>query len=302
MIELRNATCAWVAGSTLVVCAMAGPAFGDLVVSDSFLNAAPSPDNDAAGIYNTGNIVGQSPDTLGFNPTATWTNPGTNSFFAVNDGGALDYAGYGGTGGGLNATNTQGGFRQTGRVMSGDVGDSDTLWASVLIRKQTIDEYLTSAFVGRTASTGGGPLEFGIIGDDFGVNIRTSAGNDSSRTAGSLYTAGDTVLMVMQVQLNDGEGDDDNWYLYVNPDLDSTPDTSEAVLSGVGQLWDSDASLGVAAFRFVTTGGPVNTTASNVTWDEFRIATEFGTLIPEPGSMALLSLGALSLIARTRRD
>ncbi|MEM8873676.1 MAG: PEP-CTERM sorting domain-containing protein [Planctomycetota bacterium] len=280
------------------------------LASDSFIVGPADPGNDAAGIYTVGSTIeGTNPDTFGFGPTNNW---GADGGTYVADAAGLTINGLGG-GGAVIATNTAGNFDQSGRLITADASAvTDSLFVGVLMnRSETmvggsptgLNEFLTSAFLGRVGSEGGGPMEFGIIGDDFGVNVNTTGGNVVSRTTGSLYTADTTVLLVLRVDINDAEGDDDNWSLFAFNEGDTILESATPVLTGTAQLWDADTNFGPGAIRFVENEPGTLAGTTSFTFDEFRVGTTFESVVPIPEPTAALSvLGGLGMLGMRRRQ
>lgn len=289
----------WGAASVATLAFFTNHATGALLVSDSF-EASATADN-ANGVYATGNLIGQNPTTTGFVGANNW---GANSNAGINytvQSPGLSVAGYGGSGGSLSLINSSNAFRQAFRAYAPGTTPSGLteFYASVLLNRTTDNpEFLTSVNISRSGSTGGGPLDFGVQGDQYSVNYRTTGGNAQSTTAnsGGAYIAGETVLLVLKVVIDGAEGDDDQWYLFANPDTSTTPINSTAVLSGTGQLWDSDTQLDSTAFRFIEFGSASAT--ESVVFDEIRVATDFESLVPEPGSLALVGMGSLLMFRR----
>lgn len=94
--------------------------------------------------------------------------------------------------------------------------------------------------------------------------------------------------------MDDATGENDAFALYVNPTLDGDLSDETAFASGTGALFDAGSTFGAIQLRSFDAGGAA-------TIDEIRIGDSFASVIPEPGSLALLSLGGLAVLGRQRR-
>ena len=257
----------------LIACATLSHA--ELLVSDSFL-VTPTGD-DAGGVYEQGGIAGQSPDTLGFDPESKWSGAGKGLVNRV-DGEGLTFDGYNAAGGSFLSKVMDRKVYQTTRDTKGELGaDASQLFFAFLVnRTTTAGPGKVGVNFGRTGSgaSESGPLEIGIAGTEYDVLVSSPSGPRTETTSGAGYSAGDTALLVLQVDVSSEDSDDDKWFLYVNPDLSAAPDTGAAALSGTGQLWARDTSLGAVQPRASKAEEPLGD------WriDEVRIATDFESL------------------------
>lgn len=289
----------------LSVCVfLAASAQADLILSDSFNTSSGG--DDAVGIYEAGptpNILGQSPNTLGFDPANAWAinSNGAEVISASSTGLTSPVAGYGHSGGSvLHAVNGRFGYSTTRGVgHTFGINQPSTLWFSFLINVSDTSGGRTADVNFTRDNSDGGAFDFGITGTEYSVTYRDSGSNSESLTTGAGYVAGETALLVMQLNINSAGGDDDDWFLYLNPAMGAAPFSTDAILSGTGTIWDSDTELGAVQPRV---GGSAGQPAlGDWTVDEIRIATSFDA-IPEPGTYALLSgLLALGAVMVRRR-
>jgi len=112
--------------------------------------------------------------------------------------------------------------------------------------------------------------------------------------------ASTTYHVVYKLQVNDGGGSTDVVTYWVNPsDLsDETSLTSTADATGTVNTFSMDTNSRIDRSFVVT-----NDWSASFFWDETRLGYDLeSVVIPEPGSLALLGLGGLALIARRRRS
>jgi hypothetical protein len=115
-------------------------------------------------------------------------------------------------------------------------------------------------------------------------------------TAPISYSLNTTFLVLGKFEFNYAGGVEDRFTLYINP----TDLTNEANLTPYLQLSHNDFGS-LTGFRMFAGGDVTNFPASAAMFDEIRFGSSFAQVIPEPGSAALLMLGAAGLLVRRRK-
>lgn len=110
-------------------------------------------------------------------------------------------------------------------------------------------------------------------------------------------TASLAVESLALVRIDYGPGDVDTAYMWINPSLGAEPDIASAMAAANGNF---------AFNRIRPFAGNPSAAAGNLggqgTMDEIRIGTTWASVVPEPSTMALFTLGLGSLLlARARR-
>jgi hypothetical protein len=317
---------------SVVLCGAMTRAHADvLIASDSYATGS-SP---AAGQYVAGaSLFNGQPAGL---VTPGFVNGGythgtiTNNFISSSTGLASTADGASATGSGSVswvAAPTDNTLRTTARNLSNfNEGTTGSYWMSMLVsntgNQTTTNGWVLSGFGGTVAPTFGttsGNLSGIFIGfsDDSGtageadlvLRYRNGTGATSAdqtlvNGAGN-STAGQTYLVVAQVNIN-SSGSTDQVNYWVNPaDLNSVADlNSTSLASGTLNTFSyQGASTGVGDFT------RLNYSALNwngdATFDEQRLGTTLAsiapTAVPEPSSMILLGAGSIAALAvRSRR-
>jgi hypothetical protein len=196
------------------------------------------------------------------------------------------------------------GLRQNYRTIA--VSPTGTVWFSFLARAEAS---ASQAGLSINAPT---PTPFNDPGTFYaylsGSTLQYQFGAGTAGSAANVATVNSTALVVGRITIA-GSGGADAVTLWVNPDLIANPniDAYTPVYNNASvNALDTFSHIGVVASRF--DGG--NTGAGNV--DNIRISDGNGnaataytdvtgvTAVPEPTSLALLSLGGVALLGRRR--
>jgi hypothetical protein len=247
--------------------------------------------------YTSGNLGGQTPATLGF--TGAWNTPllfGSGSA-EVNSASALTYSGV--------TTDNTGGVGTTGfgvranRFLANPftATTAGTFYFSYLTQVNNLNKDYVGLELQSGANGDGAErsLQAGFNNDiapNGGSTWGIRVNNENVASSGVAATANETVLFVMKFTLS-AANLSDSITLWVNPsDLASEAASGPGTtVSGVNFLADR-----VTFANFGNTGGK---------FDELRIGTTFTdattAAVPEPGTVALLTAGAGTMLLRARR-
>lgn len=268
---------------------MAAGANAALVVEDHFLTGA----NAAGGEYNVAVLNGQGPTISGM--TGNWLE-GSNAEVV---GTGLDYADatyIAESGGAVQVPGTAGNGRQ-GRLLTSPItgASTGTVYLSFLMQTDTNDPGSYRAFElhdGGFSDGANRQFQLGFQNGDF-LSGGTNYGFRISQTDVKNQLGvndGAANLFVLKFDLS-ATGASDAVTVWHNPNLTTGDDpTGGVVVSGQDISFDR-----ITFAKFGDSNGAI--------WDELRVGDTFTDVtgaVPEPGSLALLSLGGL-LIARRRR-
>ena len=227
-------------------------------------------------LYTAKNFASQAPDVRGFASGSTWGSPGNGVTFKVVRNG-LSVAGFESEGGALFCgVNKRLNF-QTNRTLDIEFDDTpeELFFAYVVERSETdSDGAVTLNFTREAPGVKASPMSFGIAGQEYRMNFNTTKGPKQSTTSGAGYTAGESVLLVLHLVIDEAAGDDDTWHLYANPQLAGTEKPAEPVLSGSGQLWQKGVSLNALQPRVADATRQVG----DWKMDEIRVTTDVESL------------------------
>lgn len=200
----------------------------------------------------------------------------------------LTYSGVASSGGAVKTNDGSGvttfSFRDTGTFSSGET------WIGFLAQRNAGAS--ATAFAGisfyNSVGTAGADAEFAIANSTTapaGWRILDIGANFSVPTNIAI-AENTTYFLVTQILWGAGAGGTDTVNLFVNPALGSTPVTASAT-----------RNVDMSNFNKIRIAG---STAVDYTFDEFRIGTSFGSVIPEPSAALLGGLGLLALLRRRR--
>jgi len=282
--------------------AIASPATANLVAYDPFLSG----DDRGAGEYTAGvDIRTQGAAALGWVGTS-----GIDGFGVAHSGSTSNFQ--------PNATGEDSpavDFEQGGRMQWLGVGDfpfdrnitrqlnptpnSNDWWFSIHTNRlgwadPPAADASTYAVGGFTDANGDG-LQVGYddtAGDGIPDLVLRMGGANRTLTADAPSSANQYVLIQLQVN----ESGNDTVNVWVDPASLTTTTPADTTFTDTN-VSDSLAPFTQSKYESPGQSGPVF-------WDEIRLGTTFEavTEIPEPGSLALLGLGGLALIARRRRS
>lgn len=232
--------------------------------------------------YSTGNLAGQAGGT-GF--TGAWTTVGDAGAATV-QAGSLAYSTLATSG---NKTYVSPNVAASGASRTFSNMNSGTVYMSFLINQdegtrffalRLYDGAAQNLLIGRgTAGTSW------ILGNTLGV----------AQDTGVAATLDTTFLMVLRIDFN-ASGANERLRLYVNPTLGTEPLTAQ--VDGTTTSSFQINKLDIAGGQ---TGG--GNTVSKGWFDEIRFGTTYAdvTPVPEPATLALLSLGGLAVLFLRRR-
>ena len=114
------------------------------------------------------------------------------------------------------------------------------------------------------------------------------------------FSAVDNTLRLFVIRFDFGTGQGDaSTHLWVDPRLDAEPDLQSAVWALTGL---NTSVLAFDTIRFRATHQPAPPGQPLLAIDEIRLATTFASVVPEPGSLALLGAGLALIPARRRKQ
>ena len=241
--------CVWCAGSEAT-----------LIAYDGF----------AAEDYTAGALAGQNPVLAGFD--GAWT-PGDN-IHVGDDSVALTWPGL--------ATDDSGGAfssatgNRAGRDLDPAMGGTNVYYLSVLMRNSAIDAGVNNYRALELWNFGNRNLQIGANRDIDGDGLRwgmRAIDNNGLRVTAADAVAGEAVLAVARITFS-AESNGDAVRLWINPeDL-----ASETLSTNYVELTGFDfVNNNINNFRFAAFSG-----SSTAYWDELRIGTTWGSVLPEP--------------------
>ncbi len=305
-----------------------------VIAADAFLFGDPA--NPAAGEYTAtplgdgrlhppGGLPAQNPSIPGFNDE--WTGIGTSLWQAVTDG--LDHPSIGGEAGGAArfTFDSEVGRRDINRPLtSPPIVDPDpgaTVFLSGLVQVDEIDPN-GLAWAGFSADNGddGGTqgIRFGVVGNgststmDLVLRHRVDTDMSPGAQLPSISLVNETVgtteagvanLFVVKVEanvVNPVLTGNDRVSVWVNP----TDVSSETALGTPTAMFEDFSWFNSEAFQLMVLEG-ADVTGAGIRFDELNLGTTLGDVvqparvIPEPASLAILGLAALSLAGVRRR-
>jgi hypothetical protein len=265
---------------SLVAAASAGAA---LTVQDQYLIDPPD-----AGQYFPGTVLGQGPSVTGF----VGTYSGDSNVSIVEEG--LNYSGMITAGGALRAVP----FGRAGRSLSTTYDNqfAGTVFVGFLLQLgDTSDGQLPSYAAFELFNGNSRGLQLGASPGDFGTStnwgLRVNDNNGLRLTLDAAST--DATLFVLKIDFS-ASPSSDAITVYQNP----TDLSSEFGNVAIGTLGGFDLSFN--NIRLANYSG----NSGSITLDELRMGSSFGEAtgaIPEPGTLALLTLGVAAVTFLRKR-
>ena len=273
---------------------LAASAVLSLVVSVPTVDAAPIA-YDGFDSYTAGNTLYGENDGSGF--TGAWTGTATAGDITAQPKSLADTNAL--VDGGAQALRFLAPVNRAdqGNFLSRALPDTTgTLYMSLLVRNEGgLD---SGDFINFMVSDGA----TGNSSNALGVGIRNAGGNPFFARAGSSSNATtnastgatlDTTFLLVAKFSKDGSTNYNRTDLYINPTSTTEPGTTDATAVFGGTGIDTLSLFNIR--HFTPEAG------DTLFIDELRFATTFAdALVPEPGSLALLGLGALTLLRRRR--
>ena len=187
------------------------------------------------------------------------------------------------------------------RTLTSNPTSLSPVYFSFLFRgnNSTANEFVQLGLSNSAAGAGGQPLlSVGIAQNTTSgvLNFFGRIGTGASSFSTSLFNANSTYLIVGKVSSVSGTGSTDynRVDLFINPTSGTEPSPTYTV-SGVDSTIKTISSFNVRTARFSTT--------DVYSIDNVSLGSTFADVVPtpEPGSLALLGLGAAGLLRRKRR-
>ena len=237
--------------------------------------------------YDAGAFIGGLNGGTGWG--GSWTHNGYNDKDNVRTGAALSYTdgtfdlptvGYG--------HRIDRSFRSAQRLF-GQRHTSGEFWYSMLVRPEN-----GGAIGFRLLDPNGGSSQISV-GTGSGQYALSFDGNSDSSTVSGDNS--DTQFIVLRMDMGTTTSDG-SIHMFINPNMGSEP----ALGTADAQLLNQDSTQ-MAFERIFLPGGESSSGPPN-RYDEIRLADNFADAfggVPEPGSLGLLGLSALSLLTRRRR-
>ncbi|MCA9252105.1 MAG: PEP-CTERM sorting domain-containing protein [Phycisphaerales bacterium] len=295
--------------SAIVVLALAGAAHATLIAADSYLDSGP-------GSYTAGGLNGQNPSiSPGWTAGNAWSvgsaNLQADSGTLTN--GALDHP----TGGKGKYIASSVDFYRAGHHKIDSYTPSDTYYMSFLVnpggsflstgsREHAVVGF-SNFFAGKnefentgaasevyglfTGFTEGAPGEADLI-----MRARNGAG-DLEDTLLVSSVDNRTMHVMFRLDVNVGGGSVDEVTYWINPsDISSEAQaTATAEATGMVNTFAMDQNNRIDRAYALT-----NDWARTFFWDETRLGTTFGDVVPEPATLGFIALGGIAVLRRRR--
>lgn len=282
-----------------------------VILSDSFPTGG-LPDE-----YDIGSIEGQGPSSsTGFTGDDWGTSSGSSGTGYASDpnmvmqSGGLSVSGVGSADGSFYMATTKGSggyFYQSFRDASATVASPATLWFGIMIQLDNVESNFNSGTwrIDRANAPDLGnrlSISAGTNGE-VRLSYRDGGTNQSVSSSGFGLTAGETVWMVMRMDIDTAADAKETMYLwaYTENAPSVEPSIASALVTVTADEWGTNTQLQTQRLQSTYLH---NSFRSNPTFDELRVGTTYDDVltIPEPGTVAgLIGCVALALAVFKRR-
>ncbi len=269
----------------------ASEAPASIIASDSFSTAG------GAGTYNSGSLYNQNP-TVGLSGfSGAWGNSNTQTTgdMAAQTGGLSHVLVTGGTQAGsvtsAGGTSTRGVYHQLTSVPNSSTYYFSFLMSSAGSRVASLGLRQQGAHDTAASNTSLGGVSVGFSGS----NIVAWVNGTATTSIISNYTTNSTYFTLVEI-LNNGVGNNDT----VNIKIYASGNTDLSNPNGSISITNQDVTGKLTHLAAIKGTG---TTGVHASLDEFRFGTSLASVvIPEPASLALMGLGGLLMLGRSRKQ